>query len=57
MASERDEAKRMAALERALALTTEALDLLDAHGGPPTAAVHLEMGRDKLRQELATKRN
>ena len=51
MASKRD--KRIAAIERALALATEALDLLDAHEGPPTAAVHLEMCRDKLREELA----
>jgi hypothetical protein len=53
MAGERDEAKRIAAIERALALATEALDLLDAHDGPATAAAHFEMGRDKLREELA----
>jgi DNA-directed RNA polymerase subunit K/omega len=53
MTGTRNDDRRLAAIRRALELTTEALDLLDAHEGPPTAAAHLEMCRDKLREELA----
>ena len=40
---------RRAAVRRALALVTEAMDLLDAHGAPPDAAAHLELALEKLR--------
>jgi hypothetical protein len=53
MAGERDDFQRTAALKRALSLTTEALDLLDAHGGPADAAAHLDLCRNKLQEELA----
>jgi hypothetical protein len=42
-----------AAMKRALQLATEALDLLDAHGGPAEAAVHFELARQILRDRLA----
>jgi hypothetical protein len=35
-------------LHRTVALVTEAMDLIDAHGGPPEAAAHLEMARQLL---------
>jgi len=41
------------AMKRALALVTEAMDLLDAHRGPPDAAAHLELAQQKLREELS----
>jgi hypothetical protein len=40
------------AIKRALALTTEALDLIDAHGGPADAAAHLDCARDRLQESL-----
>ena len=40
------------AMKRALALITEAMDLLDGHRGPPDAAVHLELAQQRLREEL-----
>lgn len=43
-----------AAIKRALALVTEALDLLDAHGGPPDAAAHLDLAMRRLREVLAS---
>ena len=45
--------RRQAAIQRALELTTEALDLLDAHGGPSQAAAHIDLGRQQLRAALA----
>lgn len=53
MAGKRSNSAHAKAIKRALALTTEALDLLDAHDGPPDAAAHLEMCRHKLQQEIA----
>lgn len=55
MAREVDESRRQAAVERALSLTTEALDLLDAHGGPPEAAANLELALEVLREARASK--
>jgi hypothetical protein len=40
-------------MKRALQLATEALDLLDAHGGPAEATVHFELARQILRERLA----
>ena len=44
--------KNEAALRRALALVLEAMDLLDAHDGPPEAAAHLGLARERLRQAV-----
>ena len=40
------------AAQRAVALVTEAMDLLDAHGVAPDAAAHLAMAQQQLRQIL-----
>ena len=53
MAHESDDARRKSAVKRALTLVTEAMDIIDAHSGPPEAAVHLELAQQKLREELA----
>lgn len=37
------------ALKRSIALIVEALDLIDGFGGPPEAAVHLELALQELR--------
>ena len=44
-----------AAIRRALTLITEAMDLLDAHDGPPDAAAHLDLAQDRIRKFLASK--
>ena len=46
------ENRRAAALHRALALVTEAMDLLDGHGGPPDVAAHLELALQGLRNSV-----
>jgi hypothetical protein len=43
---------RQSAIRRALKLTTEAIDLIDAHGGPPDAAAHLSLAQERLREAL-----
>lgn len=48
MAGESEGDRRAAANRRALELITEALDLLDAHGGSAEAAAYLELAREKL---------
>jgi len=53
MANESND-RRMLALKRAMALVTEAMDLLDGHQGPPEAAAHLELAQQQLR-EMITK--
>ena len=50
MASDKDKDRRTAATTRAKALVTEALDLLDAHGGSAPAAAHLELALQELRK-------
>ena len=52
MRMSRDENVAAAAVERALVLVTEAMDLLDAHDGPPDAAAHLSLAQETLRQAL-----
>ena len=52
MAGGSNDVHRQAAIERALRITTEAMDILDAHRGPAEAAAHLELARQHLRQEL-----
>ena len=44
-------------LKRVAALVSEALDLLDAHGGPADVAAHLDLALTKLRQEIAGAQN
>lgn len=41
------------AIRRALELVTEAMDLLDAHGGAPDAAAHLALAQQDLRKARA----
>ena len=40
-------------LKRALQLSTEAMDLLDAHGSDPKAAAYLALAQQQLRGSLA----
>lgn len=42
--------RRSAAIKRAISLVSEAVDLLDAHGGSPEAAAHLDLGLNELRR-------
>ena len=44
------------AIQRALSLVTEAIDLLDAHNGPADAAAHLSVAQEYLRQETSARR-
>jgi len=53
MADGRNETKQAAAIRRALALTAEAMDVLDAHQCSPEAAVHLELGRQRLQEDFS----
>ena len=53
MAHKSETAGRTSAIKRALRRVTEAMDILDAHGGPPDAAVHLEFAQQKLGEELS----
>lgn len=41
---------RGAAVRRVRGLITEAIDLLDAYGGPQQAAAHLALALDELRE-------
>jgi hypothetical protein len=43
----------LGAIKRSLALVTEAMDLLDAHDGPPDAAAHLAFAQQRLREVVA----
>jgi hypothetical protein len=52
MAENSDDHAEPRVIKRALALITEALDLLDAHGGPADAAAHLDLAQQRLRDEL-----
>ena len=51
MAGERE--KRRVVLNRALALITEAMDLLDAHDSDPQAASYAALAQQQLRTALA----
>ena len=53
MAGARNGVPRDQVLKRALELVTEAMDLLDAHGGDPKAAAYLALGQQQLRRTLA----
>jgi hypothetical protein len=46
------EIRSNAPIKRALALVTEAMDLLDAHDGPPEAAALLDLARQQLSDTL-----
>jgi len=50
----RERNKTKVAVERALELVTEAMDLLDAHDGSPQAAAHLSLAQDVLRKVVRT---
>jgi hypothetical protein len=43
---------RERAINRALALVTEAIDLIDAHDGPADAAANLALAQDRLRRAI-----
>jgi hypothetical protein len=47
-----DQQRRAAAISRSLKLVIEAMDLLDAHDGPPEAAAHLELARQRLQDAM-----
>ena len=51
-----DKEKLESAMKRALKLVTEAMDLLDAHGGPPDASANLAMAQAQLHQAIAQAR-
>ena len=52
MAGEESDDLQAKAVLRAAMLVTEAMDLLDAHGGSPEAAAHLDLALASLRQAL-----
>ena len=47
--------RKAVALRRAAALMSEALDLLDAHGGPAEAAAHLDVALQRVREASETR--
>ena len=51
MAGARQGSKQV--LNRALALATETMDLLDAHGADPEAAAYIALAQQQLRKTLA----
>jgi hypothetical protein len=52
LAGSNEEEAATAGLRRALKLVIEAIDLMDAFGGPPETTAHLELGRQSLRDFL-----
>jgi hypothetical protein len=52
MAGEESDDRQARAVRRAATLVTEAMDLLDAHGGAPEAAAHLDLALASLRQRI-----
>lgn len=50
MTGDNNGVRKQAASKRAMALVSEALDLLDAHGTSPEAAAHLDLALQKLRE-------
>ena len=55
MAGASTEVRREAAIQRALVRVTEAMDIIDAHGGPAEAAAYLELALQKLHEAANTK--
>lgn len=55
MAGASNESRRKAAIQRALVLVSEALDLVDGHGGPPEAAANLGLALQILRETQRSK--
>jgi hypothetical protein len=53
MAGARNSVSREQVLKHALKLSTEAMDLLDAHGSDPKAAAYLALAQQQLRTCLA----
>ena len=53
MAQKKSDKSGAAAMERATALVSEALDLIDAQGDCPDAAAHLDLALRRLRQKLS----
>ena len=49
----REIARSSRAVNRALGLITEAMDILDAHGGPPDATAHLSLAQERLRNFIS----
>ena len=52
MSGMRSVSKQVAAIRRALQLTSEAMDVLDANHCSPEAAVHLDLCRQKLQEDF-----
>ena len=48
----RNDGSQSTAIRRAAKLVSEAVDLLDAHGGPAEAAAHLDLALQELRDHL-----
>jgi hypothetical protein len=55
MTTAEEKVRKRSALNRALQLLIEALDLIDAYEGPPEAAAHIEMARQRLQHNLAAR--
>ena len=55
MAGREVEDRRRAAMRRASALVSEALDLLDGHDGPAEAAAHLDRALQIIREKPPTR--
>jgi len=55
MTTAEEKLRKRSALNRALQLLIEALDLIDAYEGPPEAAAHIEMARQRLQHHLAAR--
>lgn len=55
--AEENSDSRSRSVERAVLLVTQALDLLDAYGGPAEAAAHLDLALRTLREDAARLRS
>jgi len=53
MAGKRKANVQESVLHRVLALTTEAMDALDAHGADPEAAAYIALAQQQLRKTIA----
>jgi hypothetical protein len=51
MTGNSENSRRGAAIKRAVAMVSEAMDVLDAHGGPAEAAAHLDLALQVLRSD------